>query len=69
MPTTSVATLMVMRYEIPYKGAKEMLLVDNLDDKGFLKELFEAMYDDTATTVSRETESRQKTAPRLSPRG
>ena len=33
-------------YEIPYKGAKEMLLVDNLDDKGFLKELFEAMYDE-----------------------
>ena len=33
-------------YEIPYKGAKEMLLVDNLDDKEFLKELFEAMYDE-----------------------
>lgn len=33
-------------YEIPYKGAKEMLLVDNLDNKEFLKELFEAMYDE-----------------------
>ncbi len=29
--------------EIPYEGAKEMLLADNIDNKAFLKELFEAM--------------------------
>ena len=33
-------------YEPPYEGAKDMLLVDNVDDRAFLKELFEAMYDD-----------------------
>lgn len=33
------------RYEPPYEGAKEMLLVDNIEDKMFLKKLFEAMYD------------------------
>lgn len=33
-------------YEPPYEGAKDMLLVDNVDDKAFLKELFEAMYDE-----------------------
>lgn len=33
-------------YSLPYKGAKEMLLVDNVDDKAFLAGLFEAMYDD-----------------------
>ena len=33
-------------YEPPYEGAKDMLLVDNIDDRAFLKELFEAMYDD-----------------------
>ncbi len=33
-------------YELPYEGAKEMLLVDNIDDKAFLTELFEAMYED-----------------------
>lgn len=32
--------------EIPYEGAKEMLLVDDVDNKEFLKELFEAMYDE-----------------------
>ena len=31
--------------ELPYEGAKEMLLVDNVDDKAFLTGLFEAMYD------------------------
>ena len=33
-------------YSLPYEGAKEMLLVDNVDDKGYLAGLFEAMYDD-----------------------
>ena len=33
-------------YELPYKGAKEMLLVDEIDSKDFLTELFRAMYDD-----------------------
>ncbi len=33
-------------YSLPYSGAKEMLLVDNVDDKAYLAGLFEAMYDD-----------------------
>lgn len=33
-------------YSLPYKGAKEMLLVNNLDDKAYLAGLFEAMYND-----------------------
>ena len=33
-------------FQLPYEGAKEMLLVDMVDDKEFLKKLFEAMYDD-----------------------
>ena len=33
-------------YESPYEGAKEMLLVDDVDSKDFLKKLFNAMYDD-----------------------
>ena len=31
---------------LPYEGAKEMLLVDEIDDKEFLAKLFEAMYDE-----------------------
>lgn len=34
------------RYEIPYDGGREMLLVDDVDDKGYLRGLFEAMYDE-----------------------
>lgn len=32
--------------EIPYEGAKEMLLVDDVEDREFLKELLEAMHDE-----------------------
>ena len=30
--------------ELPYEGAKEMILVDDVENKDFLKELIEAMY-------------------------
>lgn len=29
--------------ELPYEGAKEMLLAENIDDRAFLCELFDAM--------------------------
>ena len=32
--------------ELPYEGAKEMLLVDNVENKEFLRDLLEAMYDE-----------------------
>lgn len=33
-------------YELPYEGAKEMLLVDAVDNKDFLTGLFYAMYEE-----------------------
>ncbi|MCM1309243.1 MAG: competence protein TfoX, partial [Butyrivibrio sp.] len=33
-------------HELPYEGAKEMLLVDEVDNKDFLRGLFNAMYDE-----------------------
>ena len=33
-------------YELPYEGAKEMLLVDDVDNKDFLTQLFNAMYEE-----------------------
>lgn len=33
-------------YELPYDGAKEMLLVDDLDNREFLSKLLNAMYDE-----------------------
>lgn len=32
--------------ELPYEGAKEMLLVEDIENREFLKELFEAMYEE-----------------------
>ena len=32
--------------EVPYEGAKEMLLVDNVENRDFLRNLLEAMYDE-----------------------
>ena len=32
--------------ELPYEGAKEMLLVEDVEDKDFLRDLLEAMYDE-----------------------
>ncbi len=33
-------------FELPYEGAKEMLLVDDVDNRDFLAELFNAMYEE-----------------------
>ena len=42
--------------DFPYEGAKEMLLVDEVDNKEFLTKLFEAMYDDLSLPKSRRRE-------------
>lgn len=43
---SAVAYMPAARYELPYEGAKEMLLVDEVDNKEFLTGLFNAMYDE-----------------------
>ena len=43
------SALMMMpnaQMELPYEGAKEMLMVDDIEKKDFLRELIEAMYDE-----------------------
>ena len=35
--------------ELPYDGAKEMILVDDVENKEFLRELVEAMYEELPT--------------------
>ena len=46
-PTKSVMTLMPnAKMELPYVGAKEMVLVDDIDDKQFLKKLLDAIFQD-----------------------
>lgn len=46
-PTKSAVTLMPnAEMELPYEGAKEMLLVDDVDNREFLCGLIEAMYEE-----------------------
>ena len=43
---SAIALMPDAAYELPYEGAKEMLLVDDVDNKDFLTQLFNAMYDE-----------------------
>ena len=43
---SAVAMMPEAEMEQPYEGAKEMLLVDDVDDREFLCELLEAMYEE-----------------------
>ena len=46
-PTKSVVSFLPNApYELPYEGAKEMLLVEDIEDRELLKKLFEAMYEE-----------------------
>ena len=46
-PTKSAREMMPdADMELPYEGAKEMLLVDNVDNRNFLTRLLTAMYDE-----------------------
>ena len=46
-PVTSAKEMMPnARMELPYGGAKGMLLVEDVENREFLKELLEVMYDE-----------------------
>ena len=46
-PTKSAVSLMPdAPYELPYEGAKEMLLVEDVDNMEFLTKLISSMYDE-----------------------
>ncbi len=43
-----------IQYELPYEGAKEMLLVNEVDNKDFLEGLFKVMYDELPVAKPRQ---------------
>lgn len=43
---TAIRCMSKVRYELPYDRAKEMLLVDEVDNREFLEGLFQVMYDE-----------------------
>ena len=46
---SSVSLITNPIYELPYDGAKEMLLIEDVDNKEFLAKLINAMYDELPT--------------------
>ena len=53
-PTKSAKDMMPdADMELPYEGAKEMLLVDDVENREFLRELLEAMYPELPASKKR----------------
>ena len=50
---TAILLMPNANMELPYEGAKEVLLVDDVENSAFLKELVEAMYDELPTPKKR----------------
>ena len=50
---SAISYMPTVSYELPYEGAKEMLLVDEVDNKEFLTGLFNAMYKELPTPKSK----------------
>ena len=46
---SAISYIPIAQYELPYEGAKEMLLVDEVDNKEFLAGLFHFMYEELPT--------------------
>lgn len=59
-PVPSALSLMpTATYELPYEGAKEMLLVDDIDNREFLCKLLLSMYDELPTPKKKKTTSKK----------
>lgn len=43
---SAIRYLPKVKYELPYDGTKEMLLVEEVDNRKFLEGLFQVMYDE-----------------------
>jgi hypothetical protein len=53
----AIAYMPTAFYELPYDGAKEMLLVDEVDDRKYLTGLFDAMYAELPTPKPKKKKS------------
>ncbi len=55
-PTAAAQSMMPdAQMELPYEGAKEMILVDRIENRGFLAALVEAMYPELSAQKKRKT--------------
>ena len=54
---SAIALMPTVTYELPYEVAKEMLLVDDVDNKEFLCNLFLSMYDELPAPKKKKNDS------------
>lgn len=47
-------------YDIPFDGAKEWILIEDIDDKDFLTNLFKVIYDDLSFPKKKSTKKKDK---------
>ena len=60
-PTKSAMALMPEAEKaLPYEGAKEMLLVDNVEDRSFLQNLIEAIYEELPAPTTKQKTNQTK---------
>ena len=57
--SSAIALMPTVTYELPYEGAKEMLLVDDVDNKEFLCNLFLSMYDELPAPKKNKNDSKK----------
>ena len=61
-PTESALAMMPEAEKaLPYDGAKEMLLVDNVEDRTFLQKLIEAIYDELPAPKTKQNRKTNQT--------
>ena len=66
-PVQSAISLMpTATYELPYEGAKEMLLVEDIDNREFLCNLFLSMYEELPAPKKKKTTSKKSRQKALS---
>ena len=66
-PVQSAISLMpTATYELPYEGAKEMLLVEDIDNREFLCNLFLSMYEELPAPKKKKTTSKNERQKALS---
>lgn len=55
---SALADMPNARFEKPYDGAKDMLLVEDIDDSEFLRKLFNDMYDELPLSKKKSNSSK-----------
>ena len=56
---SAISLIPTVTYELPYEGAKEMLLIDDVDNREFLCNLFLSMYDELPAPKKKKNDSKK----------